>query len=143
MYAVLSSAPATQLFRVNASQGDAYSVSSIPAPNIRGIAFDINDDLFCSSIDGKLYKYYLSTGDTDYIGNTAVPSLFGLSINPVNRTLWGISAAGGVYKINKETGTSQLVGNTGNTPNPDIAFSKTGVLYGLSLIHISEPTRPY
>lgn len=137
MYAVLSSSPATQLYRVNASQGDAYSVSSIPAPNIRGIAFDINDDLYCSSIDGKLYKYYLSTGDTDYVGNTTIPSLFGLSINPVNRTLWGISAAGGVYKINKQTGTSQLVGNTGNTPNPDIAFSKTGVLYGLSGVSVT------
>ncbi len=137
MYAVISSAPATQLYRVNSVQGDAYSAASIPAPNIRGIAFDINDDLYCSSIDGKLYKYYLQSGDTDFVGNTSIPSLFGLSINPVNRTLWGISSAGGVYKINKETGSSQLVGNTGNSPNTDIAFSKTGTLYGVTGVSVS------
>ena len=137
MYAVLSSSPSTLLYRVNASQGDAYSVSSIPAPNIRGIAFDINDDMYCSSIDGKLYKYYISTGDTDYVGNTTIPSLFGLSINPVNRSLWGISAAGGIYRINKETGASQLVGNTGNSPNTDIAFTKTGSLFGITGVSVT------
>lgn len=137
IYAVVTSSPSTLLYRVNAAQGDAYSVAPIPAPNIRSIAFDINDDLYCSSIDGKLYRYYFSTGDTDFVGNTGISSLFGISVNPVNRTLWGISAAGGVYKIDKQNGASQLIGNTGNSPNTDIAFSKSGRLFGISGISVN------
>ncbi len=132
LYAVLSASPSTLLYRVNASEGDAYPTTPIPLPNIRGIAFDINDELYCSSIDGRLFRYNLTSGDTSFIGNTGIASLFGLSVNPLNRSLWGISSVGGVYRIDKNSAASQLVGNTGNVPNSDIAFSKTGVLYGIS-----------
>ncbi len=137
IYAVVSASQVSQLYRVNASGGDAYILAGIPAPNLRGIAFDLNDDLYCASTDGKLFRYYLSSGDTDYVGNTGISSLFGISINPVSRELWGIASTGGVYRINKQNGSSQLVGNTNNSPNPDIAFARNGSLYGISGIGVA------
>lgn len=137
LYATITSAPSTELVRVNAAGGDAYSVSPIPIANIRSIAFDINDELYCSTSDGKIYKYNLSTSDTLFIGNSGISNLFGISINPVNRTLWGMSASGALYKINKTNASSQSVGSTGITPNTCIAFSKTGKLYGMAGIGAS------
>ncbi len=132
LYATITSSPVTQLVRVNASAGDAYTVPPIPIANIRSLAFDLDDVLYCSGTDGKLYKYDVTTGDTTLVGSTGISNLYGMSINPVNRSLWGINISGAVYKIDKQTAVSQSVGTTGQSTNADIAFSKTGVLYGLS-----------
>ncbi|MDZ4712755.1 MAG: T9SS type A sorting domain-containing protein [bacterium] len=132
LYAVISSSPTTQLVRVNAAQGDAYILAPLPIANIRSIAFDINDELYCSTTDGKIYRYNFTTNDTFFIGNTGITSLFGMKINPVNRSLWGMSAIGSLYKINKSNASVQLIGSTGLSPNTDISFSKTGKLYGIS-----------
>jgi hypothetical protein len=132
LYATITSSPTTLLVRINSASGDAYPVSPIPIANLRSIAFDVNDLLYCSSTDGKLYNYDLSTGDTNFIGSTGIVNLFGMSVNPLNGTLWGISAAGLVYKINKLNASSASVGNTGLSPNTDLAFNKNGSLYGIS-----------
>jgi len=60
-----------------------------------------------------------------------------LSVNPLNGQLWGISAGGNVYKINKQTAASQLVGSTTQSLNVAIGFDKTGKLYGLKGIGIA------
>lgn len=137
IYTCISASPVSQLLRVNATGGDAYPVPSLPFSNIRSIAFDTNDMLYCSASDGRLYRYNIFTYDTAYIGNTGITNMFGLSINPLNSTLWGISSAGAVYKINKQTAVSQTVGSTGISPNSDIAFSKTGKLYGINGIGLT------
>jgi hypothetical protein len=132
LYASITGVIVTQLVRINASGGDAYAVPPIPIPNIRALAFDLDDMLFCSAADGKLYKYNLETRDTTFLGSTGITNLYGMSINPLNGSLWGINISGTIYKINKQTAFSQSIGSTGQTTNTDIAFSKTGVLYGLS-----------
>lgn len=137
LYASISGTIETQLVRVNATGGDAYLYKSMPFANVRAIAFDLNDILYCASSDGKIYKYNVTTYDTNYIGSTGISSLYGLSINPVNGSLWGIAVSGTVYKINKQTAVAQAVGGTTITPNTGIAFSKTGKLYGASGIGVT------
>lgn len=137
LYASITGTTETQLVRVNASGGDAYYYNTLPFPNVRGIAFDLNDILYCGSTDGRIYKYNVTTFDTNYVGSSGITSLYSLSINPVNGSLWGIAISGNVYKINKETAASQLVGGTTITPNTAMAFSKTGKLYGVSGIGVS------
>ena len=132
LYATITSSPETQLVRVNSVSGDAYPVPPIPVGNIRAIAFDLNDLLYCSTTNGALYSYNLSTKDTFFIGSTGISNLYGMSINPVNGSLWGISVSGAVYKINKLNAISASIGTTGISPNTDIAFDKNGVLYGLA-----------
>ena len=137
LYASITGNVTTQLVRINVNGGDAYLASLIPIPNIRSIAFDLNDDLYCSSTDGKIYKYNVTSRDTLTIGNSLIPTLYGLSVNPLNGQLWGISAGGNVYKINKQTAASQLVGSTTQSLNVAIGFDKTGKLYGLKGIGIA------
>ncbi len=137
LYASITGTPLSQLVRINSTGGDAYAVSPIPISNIRAIAFDLNDILYCATSDGKLYKYNVDTYDTNFIGATSINNLFGLSINPLNGLLFGISSGGMIYKINKQTAVTQSIGSTGITPNTDIAFSKTGMLYGLSGIGLT------
>ncbi|MCB0728493.1 MAG: T9SS type A sorting domain-containing protein [Ignavibacteriae bacterium] len=132
LYASISNSPVTQLVRINSTSGDAYNTSPIPIADIRAIAFDLNDLLYCSSTNGKLYSYNVTSGDTNYIGSTGITNLFGLSINPVNGSLWGINVTGNVYKINKLDASSAAIGSTGNSPNTAMAFDKNGVLYGLA-----------
>ncbi len=120
----------SKLVRINSQQGDAYFTYNIPLQNIVAIAFDINDDLYCGSQDGKLYKYNITTGDTAYLGNTEISNLYGLAINPLNRELWGVSLNNKIYKINKTNANASFIGNPGFTLTPSIAFDKKGNLFG-------------
>jgi hypothetical protein len=123
----------TQLVRINSALGDAYFHTTVPVANMRAIVFDLNDDLYGASTDGKLYKINLTSGDTDLVGNTGIVNLYGLSINPLNGQLWGISVtAASVYKISKQSGSSVLVGSTGLTVTPDICFDSQGKLYAIN-----------
>jgi hypothetical protein len=133
IYAITSGGSGTLILRVNSSLGDAYPVSSIPVSNVKGIAFDLNNDLYFSVTDGRLFKYNLSNNDTDYVGNTGITNLYGLAFNPLNGQLWGVSVSTmGVYKINKQTGSSNLVGNTGFSFTDDITFDVQGKLYAIN-----------
>ena len=132
LFATLSAAPNSQLYRVNSSLGDAYLYQSIPVSNVRAIAFDLNDDLYCLSTDGRLFKYDIVSGDTTLIGNTGITNSYGMSFNPLNGTLWALNIGGTVYKINKTNGVSQSIGSTSMSPNTGLAFSKTGLAYGIN-----------
>jgi len=120
------------LVRINASAGDAYSLTTIPFANIKGLAFDLNDDLYFSISDGRLYRFNVSNNDTTLIGNTGISNFYGITFNPVSGQLWGISLTGNVYRINKLTAVSALVGSTGLTLTTSLAFGIDRRLYGVS-----------
>lgn len=122
----------SKLVRINSSLGDAYLTYNIPLPNIVAIAFDYNDDLYCGTQDGKLYKYKIPSGDTIFIGLTDITNLYGIAINPLNNELWGISLNNKIYKINKTNANSTFIGTPGFTLTPSIAFDKNGNLFGTS-----------
>ncbi len=133
VYAVTPGGSGTLLLRVNVSQGDAYPVTEIPVSNVKGIAFDLNNDLYFSVTDGKLFKYNISNHDTDYIGNTGISNLYGIAFNPLNGQLWGVSVISmGIYKINKQTASSSLVGSSGFSFTADITFDVLGKLYAVN-----------
>jgi hypothetical protein len=132
LFATIAGSPTTQLLRVNAAGGDAYPYSNIPIDNVRGIAFDLNGDMFCMSVSGRLYKYNVSNGDTAFIGNTGITNMYGISINPVTSQLWGVSLLGTLYKIDKSNASVTNIGPLNSGIIADICFDKDGKLYGLS-----------
>lgn len=132
VYGTTAYSTGTQIVRINVSQGDAYPVAFIPLANVRALVFDLNNDLYFAPTNGSLYKFDLNTGDTDFVGNTGISNLYGLSVNPLNGQLWGISVLQSVYKINKQTGSSAVVGNTGFGLTGDITFDVHGKLYAVN-----------
>lgn len=121
----------SKLVRINAQDGDAYVTYDIPIPNLFSVAFD-NNDLYCVTNTGNLYKYYLSSGNTDYVGNTGISNLYSIAINPLNEQMWGLSLNNKIFKIDKSNGTSTQTGIPGFSLTPAIAFDEKGNLFGLS-----------
>lgn len=132
LYATYPSGLSSLLVRVNATAGDAYPLVSIPIANLRALSFDTGDVLYLAGTDGRLWKLNLTNNDTDFVGNTGIANLFGLSINPLNGQMWGVNASSNLYKINKLNGASTLVGNAGISALVDICFNQQGRLFGTS-----------
>ena len=132
IFGCISGTESSSLVRINADSGDAYPAIDIPVGGIRTIAFDLNDTLYCATSGGDLYKFNLTNEDTTFINNTGINNLYGITVNPVNGQLWGVSLTNEVFKIDKRTGVSTSVGVPGFSITPSIAFDKNGNLYGLS-----------
>lgn len=136
IFGVISGGSVSNLVRINSLYGDAYPSTIIPISSIRTIAFDLNDDLFCGTQDGKIYKFSLLSKDTSYIGNTGISNLYSLAINPLNGTLWGTALNNKVYKINKTNGISNLIGAPGFATTPSICFNHIGKMFGTTGIGV-------
>lgn len=132
IFGCISGSVQSKLVRINSQQGDAYFTYNLPIPNIVTITFDLNDDLYCASQDGKLYKFRIESSDTTFIGNTGISNLYGLAINPLNRELWAISLNNKIYKVDKTNASAYFVGTPGFTLTPSIAFDHKGNLFGTS-----------
>lgn len=132
MFGITAGSSTSRLVRVNASQGDAYSYKDIPIGGIRTIAFDVNNDLYCATQNGLLYKYNIVTNDTHYVGNTSITSLYSIAVNPINGQLWGVAVNNKIFKINKSSAASVQVGTPGFSITPSITFNHLGKLYGTS-----------
>ena len=132
IFGCISGTQSSSLVRINADSGDAYPALEIPVGGIRTIAFDVNDTLYCATTGGNLYKFNMTNEDTTFINNTGIYNLYGITINPINGQLWGVSLSNEVFKIDKWTGVSTSVGVPGFSITSSIAFDKNGELYGLS-----------
>ena len=130
IFGVTPGTPVSRLVRINSTQGDAYSYVNIPLSSVKSIAFDVNNDLFCGTQDGNIFKYNLVTNDTLTIGNTGISPVYSISINPINGQLWGVALNNRIYKINKTNASAVQVGIPGYSNTPSIAFNNTGKLYG-------------
>ncbi len=128
-----NSVGSTSLLRVNSQQGDAYVTAEMPQFNLRALTFDRDGTPYTARFtNGELFTVDMATGELTSIGQTTIPLLSGLSINPLNGELWGISLVNKLYKIDKTNGQSTLVGNPGFSRTPDIVFDDQGNLYGLA-----------
>ncbi len=133
LYATIGGSTGTTLYRVDAETGETYSVMSIPVPNLRAIAFDLNDDLYGARFtNGDLFRLDLATVDTIFIGATKINLLAGLALHPGEGTLWGISVTGAIYKNDKSNASATVVGNAGVGQVSDLEFDAEGKLFGLS-----------
>ncbi len=129
LYATYQSA---SLIRINATAGDGYPRTIMKINNVRGIAFDVNDDLYGATIDGKIYKINPTNGDTIYIGSTGITNLYSLAINPLTGQLWGATLFSQLYKINKSNGTAVSIATVNQPFTASIAFNHLGKLIGIS-----------
>lgn len=121
----------SKLVRINANEGDAYITYDVPVSNLFSVAFDDNE-LYCATNTGILYKYDVNTGDTDLVGNTGINNLYGMSVNPLNGQLWGVSLNNKIFRIDKLTAASTLAGIPGFSLTPSITFDDKGNLFGIS-----------
>lgn len=122
----------SSLVRLNSAAGDGYPRTPIKISNVRGIAFDTNDDLYAGTVDGKIYKVNSANGDTIFVGNTGITNLYSLAINPLTGQLWGITISSQLYKINKSNGAAVTVATVNQPFTASIAFNHLGRLMGIS-----------
>lgn len=133
IYGTIANSANTALVRVDAQTGEAFARTVVPVPNLRAIAFDVNDDLYGAQFTGgQLFRIDPATGNATLIGATGLNLLSGLAINPVDGSLWGAPVGRNVYKINKATAAATLAGNSGFSRLAEIEFDAEGKLFGLS-----------
>ncbi len=129
IYAVAST---SSLVRLNAAAGDGYPRTPMKIVNVRGIAFDTNDDLYAATVDGKIYKVNTTNGDTVFVGSSGISNLYSIAINPLTGQLWGITISSQLYKINKTNGSAVSITTVNQPFTASIAFNHLGRLLGIS-----------
>lgn len=121
----------SRIYIVNASTGAAtlLGVTSLSSPP--AIAFDGNDLLHAVDINGDLYTIKFSPIRANFVGSTNV-SIKGMAFDPVTAILWGCDGSSNVYTIDHRTGQATLIGNTGQSPSPDLCFNADNELIASS-----------
>lgn len=137
MYAIITSNVDSEILRVNADGGDAYSLYTLELPLMAGISFTSNGELYGSNIFGEVFLIDLTNG-TFQLVTDANTSVSNITFNLFNNQLWAASRAFAgpnldkIFTINLNTGETILVGNTGlGTITNDIAFDENGNLFGI------------
>ena len=125
-------ASTSSLVRLNAAAGDGYPRTPMKIVNVRGIAFDTNDDLYAATVDGKIYKVNTTNGDTVFVGSSGITNLYSIAINPLTGQLWGITISSQLYKINKSNGSAVSIATVNQPFTASIAFNHLGRLLGIS-----------
>lgn len=137
LFGCIPNSTGTTILRLNAQKGDAYPAFNIPVSNISSIAFEADSLIYFCRTDGALYKFNIALNDTSFLGYTAISNLYSIALNPLNGQLWGVSLQNKIYKINKLTASSHLIGVPGFQYTPAIAFDPKGNLYGTSGLGIN------
>jgi len=137
IYAVRSSSAGSSILEVNATLGDAYPLFSYPLSELFSIAFDSNNDLYGSLVNGQIYKFNLSDGTYTLISTMKSPRV-AIRFNLQNNELWGTvknflgNPKDQIVKINLATGDTTRIGRTSfNVNTLDLAFDESGSLYGI------------
>jgi len=124
------------IVRVNAYNGDAYPLYTLPLGSIVGIAFDNAGTCYIALQNGQIYTVDLSTGNYTLV-TTAAIQLVSITINPADNQMWAspriiVGVKDKIYTIDLTTGDATLIGQTGfgKTTN-DLTFDETGAFYGV------------
>ena len=88
IYGVRSDIFGSEIYRINAQSGDAYSLLSLTTPDLYSIAFNNNSELYGTYSNGEIRKIDLETGEDSLVSSTAVFPL-AITFNPSNNELWG------------------------------------------------------
>ncbi len=127
----------TDLLRVNGPNGEAFAYTTLPLTGVNSIAFDTTGLLYIAVKTGGLYTFNTATKALQY-KDSIKAQITSIAINPADNQMWGsvlkIVGTGKdrIFKINKETGDTTNVGNTGfNVVTAGLAFDEQGSLYGL------------
>ena len=133
------SAHTASLYVIDVTTGQAQLVGSCQAADVvmQGAAFDpMTHTLYASaSTQETLYSVDMGTGHASVIGNTG-RRISGLAVHPLTGELYGSVASQwgperGLYRINRLTGETTLIGTDTGTGYNGLSFSPSGTLYGV------------
>jgi hypothetical protein len=136
MYGVIPGSTTSDLIRVNATGGDAYTLHTFNLGFIVAIACDTNGTVYIGQQSGEIYSVDVTTGTYSLV-TTANIQLLALAVNPLTNEMWAsprvvIGQKDRIYKVNLTTGIATLIGETDfNVSTNDIAFDESGVLFGV------------
>jgi len=135
MYGTVAGGSESQVVRVNAYNGDAYTLYSLPLGTMVGIAFDNSGTCYVGLQNGEIYTVDLITGNYTLVTSTI--QLTSITINPSDNQMWAsprvvVGIKDKIYTIDLTTGDATLIGQTGFTKlTNDLTFDETGTLYGV------------
>ncbi len=137
MYGTVPGSTSSDLLRVNATEGDAYTIYTLPSLGFMlGVAFDTTGVLYGATQAGGIYSIDLSNGTTTLITTTAA-QLTAIAFDPETNDLWAtprliVGPKDKIFKVDLMTGDTTNVGRTGfNVQTNDLAFDENGALYGV------------
>jgi hypothetical protein len=126
---------ASELYRLDATNGQAFPVGPTGVDFMDAIAFDRDGNLWglANAGAGTLYRINRTTGAATFVGPTG-QLVGGLAFDPMDGTAYG-SAGGSVdaiFRVNLSTGAATFIGATGiGGSTPDICFDVNGHLFGV------------
>ena len=128
----------SEIVRVNADQGDSYTLLTVAIPILSGIAFDTSGTLYASHTNGEIYSIDLTTGSFALETTTSI-ELNAIAFHPETNVLWAAITKGfgagkdSLYTVDLTTGDVTPVGVTGfNIVTNDLAFDGDNKLYGVT-----------
>ncbi|HEX9974961.1 MAG TPA: T9SS type A sorting domain-containing protein, partial [bacterium] len=131
LYSVVSNVLSSKFIKIDPQTGLTREVCKIPKLNIQAMAFDGDTLLSIGYNDHILYKIHLPSGNATVAGDTKVPYLSGLAINPVNPDeLWAVSSYyGRIYIFNRNA--NKIWERKCRLKAHSIAFDSEGELFAL------------
>ena len=138
LYGLVSTGDGSEIVRVNADQGDAYTLITLDIPVLTSIDFDNTGVLYVAKQEGQIYQVDLSTGNYSFVTTATIP-LNAIAFNPATNQLWGAIrktfglGKDSLYTIDLTTGISTPVGVTGlSVMTNDMAFDEDNKFYGVT-----------
>jgi hypothetical protein len=126
------------LYKIDPVLGGCVPLVTIPAGNIRAIAFSPSGTLFAAQKSGSLYKINTTTGEATLIGTATGVQYASIAFNPIDGNLFASvskfvgSSKDAIYIVDTLTAAATLLGLTGDgASTPSITFNTDGTLYGL------------
>jgi hypothetical protein len=133
----LVSGGTSEIVRVNAAAGDAYTLFGIDLTALTGMDFDTSGTLYVCDQVGKIFLVDQNNGNYNLVTTSTHP-LNAIAFNPSDNQLWGALRKtfgirkDSVYTIDLTTGEATPVGVTGlNVMTNDMAFDEDNKLYGV------------
>jgi hypothetical protein len=127
------------LYKIDPILGGGVPLVTIPAGNIRAIAFAHSGTLFAAQKSGSLYKINLTTGEATLIGTASGVQYASIAFSPTDGRLFASvskfvgSDKDAIYIVDTTTAAATKIGNTGDGKGtPSITFNIVdSTLYGL------------
>jgi len=127
------------LYKIDPILGGCVPLVTIPAGNIRAIAFAPSGTLFAAQRSGSLYKINIITGEATLIGTASGVPYASIAFNPLDGRLFASiskvvgSSKDAIYTVDTLTAAATLLGLTGDgLSTPSITFNiQDNKLYGL------------
>jgi len=137
LYGLISGGTATsEIVRINASAGDAYTLYTLDLYSLSGIAFDTTGTLYLALRTGEIYSLDLLNGMYTLVATASI-NVNAIAFDPATNELWAAywkalgSTKDQIYKIDLTTGNADLIGETGlDILTDDLAFDESGSLFG-------------